>query len=117
MLLPVIFLGVRNNWYQSYNSTIIEIAEQKSQSGPIAWPTTHPFFYFFTVWSFTFKLKHLSLFEFQPEKDKFMVYISTTTHMMLWSKFLLFMLWSTVLRVSAILGISQATLSTKQGPR
>ena len=37
-LLPVVFWGVRNNWYQSYNSTIIEIGAQKSQSGPIAWP-------------------------------------------------------------------------------
>ena len=37
-LLPVIFLGVRNNWYQSYNSIIIEIGAQKTQSGPIAWP-------------------------------------------------------------------------------
>ena len=35
------FLGVRNNWYQSYNSTIIEIGAQKSQSGPIAWPSSH----------------------------------------------------------------------------
>ena len=35
------FLVVRNNWYQSYNSTIIEIGAQKSQSGPIAWPKYH----------------------------------------------------------------------------
>ena len=33
-----IFWGVRNNWYQSHSSTIIEIGAQKSQSGPIAWP-------------------------------------------------------------------------------
>ena len=38
-LIPVIFWGVRNNWYQSYNSTMIEIGAQKSQSGPIAWPS------------------------------------------------------------------------------
>ena len=31
-------MGVRNNWYHSYNSIIIEIGAQKSQSGPIAWP-------------------------------------------------------------------------------
>ena len=37
-LLPVIFGGIRNNWYQSYNSTIIEIGAQRPQSGPIAWP-------------------------------------------------------------------------------
>ena len=37
-LLPVIFGGIRNNWYQSYNTTIIEIGAQKSQSGPIALP-------------------------------------------------------------------------------
>ena len=37
-LLPFIFWGVRYNWYQSYNSTIIEIGAQKSQSGPIARP-------------------------------------------------------------------------------
>ena len=37
-MLPVIILGLRNNWYQSYNSTITEIGAQKPQSGPIAWP-------------------------------------------------------------------------------
>ena len=37
-LLPVIIFGLRNNWYQSYNFTIIEIGAQRSQSGPIAWP-------------------------------------------------------------------------------
>ena len=37
-LLPVIFWGLRNNWYQSYNCTIIEIGAQRSQSCPIAWP-------------------------------------------------------------------------------
>ena len=36
--VPVIFWGVRNDRYHSYNSTIIEIGAQKSQSGPIAWP-------------------------------------------------------------------------------
>jgi hypothetical protein len=29
-------LGIRNNWYQFYNSTIIEIGAQRPQSGPIA---------------------------------------------------------------------------------
>ena len=38
---PVIFWGVRNNWHQSYNSTIIEIGAQKSQSGPNAWPNMY----------------------------------------------------------------------------
>ena len=38
-LLPVIFGGIRNKWYQSYNTTIIEIGAQKSQSGPIALPS------------------------------------------------------------------------------
>ena len=37
-LLPVIFWGLRNNWYQSYNCTIIEIGAQRPQSCPIAWP-------------------------------------------------------------------------------
>ena len=37
----IYFFGGRNNWYQSYNSTMIEIGAQKSQSGPIAWPTLH----------------------------------------------------------------------------
>ena len=41
-LLPVIFWGIRNNWYQSYDFTIIEIGAQKSQSGPIAWPNHYP---------------------------------------------------------------------------
>ena len=40
-LLPVIFWGVRNNWYQSYNSTVIEIGAQFPQSGPIAWPNVY----------------------------------------------------------------------------
>ena len=40
-LVLVIFLWVRNNWYESYNSTIIEIGAQKSQSGLIAWPNKH----------------------------------------------------------------------------
>ena len=31
-------MGLKNNWYQSYNCTIIEIGAQKPQSGPIAWP-------------------------------------------------------------------------------
>ena len=39
-LLPVIFWGLRNNWYQSYNCTIIEIGAQRPQSCPIAWPST-----------------------------------------------------------------------------
>ena len=39
-----IFWGVRNNWYQSHSSTIIEIGAQKSQSGPIAWPNQHSHF-------------------------------------------------------------------------
>ena len=33
--------ATRNNWYQSYNSTIIEIGAQRPQSGPIAWPSTY----------------------------------------------------------------------------
>ena len=37
-LLPIIILGLRNNWCQSYNSTIVEIGAQRPQSGPIAWP-------------------------------------------------------------------------------
>ena len=37
-MLPVIILGLRNKWYQSYNSIITEIGAQKPQSGPIAWP-------------------------------------------------------------------------------
>ena len=31
-------MGLRNNWYQSYNSTIIEIGAQRPQIGSIAWP-------------------------------------------------------------------------------
>ena len=42
-LLPVSFWKVRNNWCQSYNSTIIEIGAQKSQSGPIAWPKKYAY--------------------------------------------------------------------------
>ena len=30
------FWGLRNNWYQCYDSTIIEIGAQRPQSGPIA---------------------------------------------------------------------------------
>ena len=40
-LLTVILFGLKNNWYQSYNSTIIEIGAQMPQSGPIAWPTIY----------------------------------------------------------------------------
>ena len=37
-LLPITFWGLRNNWYQSYNCTIIKIGAQRPQSCPIAWP-------------------------------------------------------------------------------
>ena len=36
------FWGLRNNWYQSYNCTIIEIGAQRPQSCPIAWPNVGP---------------------------------------------------------------------------
>ena len=31
--------GAKQNWYQSYNSTITEIGAQRPQSGSIAWPS------------------------------------------------------------------------------
>ena len=61
-LLPFIFLGGRNNWYQSYNSTMIEIGAQKSQSGPIAWPK-HKIRWYFTL-KIDFQCQILALFHY-----------------------------------------------------
>jgi hypothetical protein len=58
----------RNNWYQSYNSTIIEIGLQKSQSGPIAWPNngTH-------AWNLIFfgQITSFSVFKNSPYLTSF----------------------------------------------